>query len=87
MQLSKKLQNQESQLEVVAREKEKALLEKATVQESMDLLRAKLKTQLALINKLVDFTRGVKTRHNNKKLEKWTTIVEEILSKNAKEMA
>ena len=68
MKLSKKLQNQESQLEVAAREKEKALLEKVTVQESMDLERTKLQTQIAQFNKLVDFTPGVKTRHSNKKV-------------------
>ncbi len=45
-----------------SREKEKALIEKATIEESIDVERNKLQTQLAQFNKLVEITPNVKTR-------------------------
>ena len=58
----KKFQNQEQELKDASREKEKALIEKATIEESIDMERNKLQTQLAQFNKLVEITPNVKTR-------------------------
>ena len=61
LKVSKKLQNQEVELEEAAREKEQALIEKATIKESMEFERSRLQTQIAQFNKLVEITPSVKT--------------------------
>ena len=68
MKLSKQLQSKETCLEVVSREREQALQDKASIEEALDLERTKLHTQIAQFTKLIDYQHTPNVRKTRKVL-------------------